>query len=159
MATITAKKIWVATDARKGITMKVNYTNNSIELTESEVDAASAYGSDAYRELLNARTENPGFAIRVIKGKRSKSDFAELNMKTIRSYVEKHGTDEQKAHFAFITKRTIDDDGEYCEPQSFFQIKSWFLNEFPEIRQSRKDYRAEVQRIYNEALAKAEAAA
>ena len=139
--------------------MFVNYTTNAIELTKSELKAASVYGSDAYRELLKARNENPGFAVREVKVKRAKADFAGLDMKAIRAYVEKHGTDEQKAKFAFITKRTVNVDGEYCEAQSFFQVKSWFLKEFPEIRQSVRDYREKVQRIYNEADAKAEAAA
>ena len=139
--------------------MTINFNNNTIELSTSELKAASVYGSDAYRELMNARRDNPGFVVREIKTKRAKSDFAGLDMKTIAAYVEKHGTPEQKANFAFLSKRTVSADGEYHEAQSFFQIKSWFLNEFTEIRQSRKDFREKVQRIYDEAQAKAEAAA
>ena len=56
--------------------------------------------------------------------------------------------------FAFISKRTISEDGEYCEPQSFFSIKQWFLNEFPEFKESRKEYRQKIVSIYEAASAK-----
>ena len=134
--------------------MNINFTNNTIEMTKAELKAASVYNSDAYRELLKARNENPGFVVREVKSKHITDALGKMDMKAIRSYVEKHGTDEQKAKFAFISKRTVKEDGEYREAQPFFQIKSWFLKEFPEIRQSVKDYREKVQRIYDDADAK-----
>ena len=77
-----------------------------------------------------------------------------VTMADIKGYVEKYGSEEQKASFAFISKRSVDEDGEYCEPQSFFQIKTWFLNEFPEFKQIRKDYRQKIVSIYDAAYAK-----
>ena len=131
--------------------MNINFNNSTIELTKSEMSEASKYGSDMYNAVMAARRDNPGYRVVEIKAKKAKSDFANLNLKTIASYVEKNGTDEQKKHFAFISKRTIDEDGEYCEAQPFFQIKSWFLAEFPEIKRARKDYRERVQKIFESA--------
>ena len=134
--------------------MFVNFENSTIELTKSEMTAAKQYGSEMYNAVMAARRDNPGSRIVELKAKKTKAAFASLDMKFIKEYVEKHGSDEQKAAFTFITKRTVNEDGEYCEAQSFFQIKSWFLAEFPEIKQSRKDYREKIQSIYDAAAAK-----
>ena len=137
--------------------MFVNFGHGTIELTKTEMNEAMKYGSEMYNAVMAARRDNPGFRVVEIKAKKVKSDFANLNMKTISSYVEKNGTDEQKKNFALISKRTIGEDGEYCEAQPFFQIKAWFLAEFPEIKQGRKDYREKIQSIYEAAAAKAAA--
>ena len=134
--------------------MNINFTNNTIELTKAEMRDAAKYGSEMYNTVMAARRDNPGSRIVELKAKKTKAAFASLDMKFIKEYVEKHGSDEQKATFAFITKRTVDADGEYCEAQSFFQIKAWFLAEFPEVKQSRKDYREKIQSIYDAAAAK-----
>lgn len=140
--------------------MKTNLTAKTIELTKAEMKAAMTYGTAAYNALQAIRRDYPGFeVIEAVKVKKSKPAFAKLNMKTIAAYIAKHGTEEQKESFEFLSKRTVDEDGEYHEAQSFFQIKSWFLNEFPEIKQMRRDYRVKVQEIYEAAKAKAEAAA
>ena len=134
--------------------MNINFTTNTIELTKAEMREAAKYDSVMYNAVMAARRDNPGSRIVEFKAKRTKAAFASLDMKAIKAYVEKHGSDEQKATFAFITKRTVDADGEYCEAQSFFQIKAWFLAEFPEVKQSRKDYREKIQSIYDAAAAK-----
>ncbi len=137
--------------------MFVNFEKNAIELSATEMNEAKKYGSEMYNAVMAARRDNPGYRVVEVKAKKAKSDFANLNLKTIASYVEKNGTDEQKKNFALISKRTIGEDGEYCEAQPFFQIKAWFLAEFPEIKQSRKDYREKIQSIYEAAAAKAAA--
>ena len=138
--------------------MKVFFELSVIELTAAEMKEAQKYGSDMYRNLMDAKRDNPGFMIKQEKAKKVKNDFSDLNMKNITMYVAKHGTEEQKKNFATISKRTITEDGEYCEPQSFFEIKKWFLNEFPEIKQARKDYREKIKTIYDKAADKAEKA-
>ena len=135
--------------------MTINFAVRSIELTAAEMKKAQKYGSDMYKELCTARRDNPGFKVVEVKAKKSKNDFSDLNMKNIKAYVEKHGTDEQKEHFAFISKRRITEDGEYVEAQSFFEIKKWFLSEFSELKKARKEYREKVQKIYEAAEAKA----
>ena len=134
--------------------MKINMTDNTIELTAAETKNAFTYGTREYRNLQAARRDYPDYEVVTIETKRTRNDFSELTLKSISAYVQKHGTDEQKEHFAFISKRHIDDDGAYCEPLPFFQIKSWFLDTFPEIKQERKAYREKVQAILDEAKSK-----
>lgn len=134
--------------------MKINMTDNTIELTAAETKTAFTYGTREYRNLQAARRDYPEFEVVTIKAKRNHNDFSDLTLKSISIYVTAHGTDEQKEHFAFISKRTIDEDGAYCEPQPFFKIKEWFLATFPEIKAERKAYREKVQAILDEAKAK-----
>jgi hypothetical protein len=137
--------------------MTINFSLHTIELTTAEMKEAQKFGSDMYNMVREARIDNPGFNVKEVKAKakKAKNDFGDLNMKTIKAYVEKHGTEEQKEHFAFISKKSIDAEGEYVEAQSFFEIKKWFLNEFTELKKARKDYREKVQAIYEAAEAKA----
>ena len=137
--------------------MKINMNKKTIELTKAEMKSAMTFGTEAYNDLQTVRRDYPSFRVVEIKSKKSTADFASLNMKAIKDYVEKHGTDEQKEHFAFISKRTIGEDGEDCEPQPFFQIKAWFLAEFPEIKEARKAYRQKVVSIYEAAASKSAA--
>lgn len=139
--------------------MYIDLTMKAIVLTKAEMKEALTYGTQKYENLQAARRDYPGFKTVEEKTKRNKSDFSNLDMKTIKAYVENHGSDEQKEKFSFISKRTINKDGEYCEAQPFFKIKEWFLREFPEIKQARKDYREKVLKIYEAAEAKAEALA
>ena len=131
--------------------MKTNINKKTIELTKSEMKSAMTFGSKEYEDLQAIRRDYPTFRVVEIKAKRNTSDFANLNMDSIAKYVRAHGTDEQKENFALISKRSIDEDGEYCEPQPFFKIKAWFLNEFPEIKEARKEYRQKVVSIYDAA--------
>ena len=140
--------------------MTINYSSRTIELTTAEMKKAQQYGSQMYNQVREARNDNPGFeVVEIKKAKKSKNDFGDLNMKTIKTYVEKHGTEEQKANFKFISQKSINEVGEYVEAQSFFEIKKWVLNEFTELKQARKEYREKVQEIYAAAEAKAEAVA
>ena len=134
--------------------MTINFNRKTIELTNTEMKDAMTYDSNAYNALQGARRDYPNFKVVTIKAKRNRNDFSDLDMNAIRTYVQKNGNDEQKEHFAFISKRTIDEDGAYCEPLPFFQIKEWFLATFPEIKAERKAYREKVQAILDEAKAK-----
>ncbi len=134
--------------------MRIDPSTSSIELSAAEAKKAYTFGTREYRNLQAARRDYPEFEVVTTKARRNHNDFSELTLKSISAYVEKSGTEEQKEHFAFISKRHIDDDGAYCEPQPFFKIKEWFLATFPEIKAERKAYREKVQAILDEAKRK-----
>lgn len=131
----------------------------SIELTKSEMKSAMVFGTQEYKNLQEARRDYPGYKVVELKAKRNKNDFSGVDMGYIRSYVEKNGSPEQKEALAFLSQKSVDAEGNYHEPQPFFQIKAWFLNEFPELKQQRVDYRKKVLEIYRAAEEKAQAAA
>lgn len=132
--------------------MNINYSASIIELTSAEMKKARVFGSDEYRALREARSDNPTFRIIERKPRRSKADFAKLTMKEIAGYVEKHGSEDQKADFATLTDKSD-------KSVPFFTVKKWFLNEFPELRQELTEHRSKVQDIIEAAASKAVAAA
>ena len=130
--------------------MKINMSKKTIELTKAEMKGASEFGTKFYKNLQSARHDYPDFRVVEIKRKKNTSYHSNIDMKYIKDYVEKHGSDEQKADFTLISKRSVGSDSEICRTQSFFRIKSWFLNEFPEI----KDTHKKIISIYEAAASK-----
>lgn len=139
--------------------MFINEREMKVEMTAEEYKKAMTPGTNEYNTYREIRRDYPGIRAEAVKSKKNKNDFSDLKKAHIKTYVEKHGTEEQKATFNFISKKRITEDGEYVEAQSFLKIKEWFLNEFPELKKSRKEYREKIEKIYEEAAAKAEAAA
>ena len=135
--------------------MKVNYVARTIELTKKEMKEAQQYGSDMYNMLRDARNDNPGFAVKEIKTKAKKaSEFANIDMKYIRTYVTAWGTDEQKEAFKEISKCHTNKKGESVMDESFFEIKKWFLSEF-DLKKSGKSSNSKAVEIFEAAEVKA----
>lgn len=66
--------------------MTINYEKKAIELTTAEMKEAKKFGSDMYKMVCEVRRDYPNFEVKEVKTKKSKSDFSDLNMKTIKAY-------------------------------------------------------------------------
>lgn len=142
---------------RKENHMIINFAANCIELTTNEMKNAMTFGSSEYKALQEARRDYPTYRV-VEKKIKNKSDFSKLTMKTIKAYVEKHGSDEQKNELKIMTQKGVDmETGEYMEAASFFAVKGWFLNTFPELKTQRAKHRKKVQEILQDAADRAAA--
>lgn len=140
--------------------MNINFEKKTIELTKTEMTNASKYGSQQYRDLMDARRDNPDFRVIEIKVKKTaKTPLDRLNLAQIRSYVKIHGDESQKKEFLSISTATIDENGIYCPAESFFNIKKWFLAEFPQYKAAVEAHDAEISNIYNAIDSKIAAAA
>ena len=138
--------------------MIINFAANCIELTTTEMKNAMTFGSGEYKALQEARRDYPTYRV-VEKKIKNKSEFGKLTMKTIKAYVEKHGSDKQKNDLKIMTQNGVNmENGEYTEAESFFTIKAWFLNTFPELKMQRAEHRKKVQEILQDAAEKAAAA-
>ncbi len=115
--------------------MFVNVETRTIEMSKEFAKAAKLFGSPEYKDLQEARRDYPGFAVVEKKAKRNNAEFSRLDMKTIKAYVDKKGTEEQKTEFKELTEKKIDEDGFEIGGASFFEVKAWFLNSFPELKQ------------------------
>lgn len=137
--------------------MVTNFNANCIELTTAEMKKAMIFGSDEYKALQEARRDYPNYRV-VEKKIKNKSEFGKLTMKTIKAYAEKHGSDKQKNDLEIMTQKGVDmETGEYMEAASFFAIKGWFLNTFPELKAQRAEHRQKVQEILRDAADRAAA--
>jgi len=136
--------------------MTINFNTKTIELTKTEMTAASKYGSQMYRDLMDARRDNPDFRMVEIKSKvkKTKTPLDSLNLATIKAYVKVNGSPEQKKEFLTISTATITEDGVIRPPQSFFHIKKWFLAQFPQFKAALDARNADIISIYNAVDAK-----
>ena len=134
-------------NAKKELTL--DFSKNTINMTESFSKKAENYGSTEYNMLQNARKDYPEFEIIVTKkNKRVKDTHKGIDVKFMYNYIKKHDNDEEEVMNLFkgwFKKLEETDDGiEYIlhNDVEFLNIRSWFLDqytEFDEAIKTRKD--------------------
>ena len=131
----------------------VNAETRTIEMSKEFAKAAKIFGSTEYKDLQEARRDNPGFKVVEKKAKRNNAEFSKLDMKAITAYVAAKGTKKQKDEFEELTEKQKDEFGFEMSAASFFEVKSWFLNTFSDLKLEREK-RAESIKAIREAAAK-----
>jgi hypothetical protein len=142
--------------------MFINEAKKVFEMNAAEYKAAMTYGTEEYKALREMRADYPGFRAVEMKPKKSKSPLDKLDMKTVRAYVRAHGSDTQKQEFLDMSTSHYTESGVYIEAKSFFEVKKWFLVEFPKYKEAVDDHEKEMERIFTmieEKIAEAEAKA
>ena len=115
-------------------TMKIK--NNTIEITKTFAQKASRVGSPEYYELLKFRQENPSCTVEV-KQTKSKDSFKGLTYEYMKKYILAHDDEEGSIMAIFHEMRgTIveGDDELQAESLTYGEIKLWFLDTYPEIK-------------------------
>ena len=117
--------------------MKVNMFERTIVLTKKEMTAASRYGSDAYKELQNARRDNPGFEVvtvtRTVKTQRE--TYKGLTYAYMEKYIKSHDDAEETIWREYMIYRgtPINPADELPVAYNYNQMKTWFLGKYEEI--------------------------
>lgn len=111
--------------------MKINYTNNSIELTKAFANKAKVFGSNEYKLLQKARQENNGFTVVVVTSKKNSSKSGKITLADMERYISFHDDEEHSIMREFDARRHAKENGALCA-QSFFEIKKWFFEVFPD---------------------------
>ena len=114
--------------------ININFQKQTIEMTKTFANSASNYGSEAYNELMNAKRDFPSYTVTIVKTASKKKDsFKGLNLQYMKKYItEKSGAEsEQMATFNLLCGNT---DDELAARASFGEIKMWFLDTYPEIK-------------------------
>ncbi len=113
--------------------MKINYANETIELTKAEAKKAGIPGSDAYNALMARRMENPSFRVAVLPtvtkkiGKKNQITYTDIER-----YISFHDDENGSIMSEYKARRNAKQNGElYAE--NFFEIKKWFFETFPEV--------------------------
>ena len=114
-------------------TMKIK--NNTIEITKTFAQKAARIGSPEYYELLKARQENPSCTVE-IKQTKSKDSFKGLTYEYMEKYIKAHDDKEGSNMAVFNELRGKGDDAEgaMADSMSYGEIKLWFLDTYPEIK-------------------------
>jgi len=102
--------------------LKINYNNNTIEMSEKYSVAASKLNSNEYKELLEARNAFPTYKVIVVKTHKSNNKCQKgLNINYMKSYIENRQDTDNLA----IINTLIEGKA------PFFEIKSKFVEFYP----------------------------
>ena len=112
---------------------KVNFNNNTIEITKAFAKKAANPMSAEFKELMELRNNLEGFEV-VVKAsvKRTKKDTLKgLNYDFMRQYIERHD-DEDKSKMAQFKRITVKNE-DNLSTKKYGEVKKWFLEQYPEI--------------------------
>ncbi len=119
--------------------MTINYTSMTIEMTKAESKAAGKVGTEAFKEMLSLMQQFPNYKIQVATRAATKKscDYKGLTYDYMKKYIQTHD-DEQKtimAEFEMLRGESNEAKNALAESCSYQEIKEWFLNKFPAIKQ------------------------
>lgn len=104
------------------VKMSINFQNSTIELSKATAKEASIVGSQAYKELIEVRTQFPNFKVVIKETAKNNSRMKGFNYDFMENYIKTHNDSE--IHIAEYEK--LKNSG-----ISYFDVKKWFLNTYP----------------------------
>ena len=117
-------------------TMKINEKKFTIEITKTFAQKASRVGSPEYCELLEVRHNFPKCTVEV-KQTKSKDSFKGLTYEYMKKYILAHDDEKGSIMAIFHELRgnmVSEDDELQAESLTYGEIKRWFLDTYPEIK-------------------------
>ena len=117
--------------------MTINYTTNTIMMTKKFAKAAEKFGSEEYKNLQEARRDNPNFKIVVVSRKTTtkKDTYKGLTYSYMKTYIKAHDDDQHSIMAEYEMLRGISEAAKeaLAEPCSYNEVKTWFLKTYPAI--------------------------
>ena len=119
--------------------MTINYITMTIEMTKAESKAASKIGTEEFKNMLTLMQQFPNYKIQVATRAATKKacDYKGLTFDYMEKYIAAHD-DEKKsimAEYQALRGVTAEAKDALAESCSYKEIKEWFLNKFPAIKQ------------------------
>ena len=138
----------------------VNSKNRTITLTSKKyADAASRYGTEAYKELQEVRRDYPDYRI-VTKSVRAKKvdKFKGLTYAFMERYIKAHDDEHGSKMAEFSDLRATSEEAKAlrAEAATYSEVKKWFFQQYPAFVEFQKK-REEVLDVVAEAKKKAAA--
>lgn len=123
--------------------MKINMFEREIVLTKKEMTAASRYGSDAYKELQNARRDYPGYEVVIVTKtvKTQRETYKGLTYEYMERYIESHDDEERTiwAEYKMYRGQPLDPADKLPLAYTYKQMQTWFLGKYEAIAKFYKD--------------------
>ena len=122
--------------------MKINYKNQTIEMSKKFAKAAEKFGSKEYKQLREARSDYPDFKVVTVSRKASgqKESYKGLTYSYMENYIKNHD-DEKKsimAEYEMLRGLSAEAQEALAEPCSYIEMKAWFMKKFPAIAEFHK---------------------
>lgn len=118
--------------------MKINHKNCVIELTKAEMKAAETFGSQMYKDLREARQDNPNYRVKVVSSGKKVDHHKGLTADRMKNYILKHDDEEHSKLKEFYELRGLTPEGEKDEfgySVSYGELKQWFFVQYPEFKE------------------------
>lgn len=117
--------------------MKINMFERTIVLTKKEMNAASRYGSVAYKELQNARRDNPDYRVVTVTKtvKTQRETYKGLTYAYMEKYIKTHDDAEETiwAEYMMYRGTPINPADELPVAYNYSQMKAWFLDKYEDV--------------------------
>lgn len=122
--------------------MTIRYITRTIEMTKKFAKAAEKFGSEEYRNLQEARRDNPTFKVVIVsrKAATNKDSYKGLTYTYMETYIKAHDDDKKSIMAEYEMLRGISEAAKeaLAEPCSYNEVKNWFLKKFPAIAEFHK---------------------
>ena len=117
----------------KNYTVKINHENREIVISKELARKASVYKSEEYQYILDLKKENSGYSVstRPTPNKRS-TGTSKLTLNKMKAYISKHDAD--GSIMVMFEAMTNEEAGDKLYRTSFFAIKKWFFEQYPELK-------------------------
>ena len=123
-------------------TLKIDHVERIITMDRTFAKNAENTMSAEYSHLQSVRRDYPTYTVvrRQIKKNPNKECYKGLTYEYMEAYITKHDDENSSIMEAYMTLRGISDDADeaFAESCSYFEIKAWFLNQYPAIAEFHK---------------------
>ena len=125
----------------------VNTKRNVIVLSKATAKAASVFNSPEYNDLQKARRDYPDFRVEVKKTAK-KDNYKGLNFKFMEKYIEQNDNENKSIMAEYNLLRGRNEDGDVVsDAASYGEVRSWFLDTFPEVEEYRNKRDEVLERV------------
>lgn len=123
------------------ISITINRKNNTIELTKATAKAAAKFGSEAYKQLQDARKDYPTFRVVTVAQKTAKPEYKGLTYEYMKKYIAQHDDENNTIMAKFLDLRGESDEAKAIGALSagYIEIKAWFFQQYPAIQKFHED--------------------
>lgn len=116
-------------------TVKIENGTKTIVITKAFEKKARIYGTSEYKMLVDIKKENPGYEVVVRATSDRKTGMNKITLDDMRAYIQKHedqGCERMKQFDAMVNEEK----GENLKRTSFFAIKNWFFEQYPNLKKA-----------------------
>lgn len=117
----------------KNTAVQLNHENKTIVITKEFSKSASTYGTTEYKELLEIKKDFGDYQIVVRSTPRRKRGINDITLTDMKAYIKKHDK-EDNSIMAVFESMVNEKTGENLKRTSFFTIKKWFFEQYPDLK-------------------------
>lgn len=120
------------------MTIKINNSNRTIEVTKAFAKKASIFGSDEYKMLKEARNDFPAYKVVSKSAGKKSGTFKGLTRKYMKEYIKTHDEENLKNFYILCGLDENGEELEFAASASYGEIKKWFLSKYPAFNEYSK---------------------